>query len=109
MAQNLNNKLVVIDGIEYRLVMVEDTRNKVIVSMETPFGAIQSVHDRFIGDEVFPLREGDYEFEGEKFNVKYVSEDEVAENVGKPLSELTEEDEFQMLLAVLAKELDTEE
>ena len=44
----LNGKVIVIDGVEYRLVSVEkkDNRTKAIISMKTPFGYVQHVIDR---------------------------------------------------------------
>ena len=44
----LNGKVIVIDGVEYRLVSVEkkDNRTKAIISLKTPFGYVQHVIDR---------------------------------------------------------------
>jgi hypothetical protein len=110
MAQNLNNKLVVIDGVEYRLVAVEDKRDKVIVSMITPFGAIQSVHPRYDEDgDAFPLAEGKYEQDGHVFVVEYVAADEVSEHVGKPMEEMTPDDALLMAISLAMSETEDEE
>lgn len=95
----LNGKLIVIDGVEYRLVSVEkkDTRTKAIISMKTPFGYVQHVIDREnLRDGV---EEGETEIDGKHFVVEFCNEDEVEGKVGKPLSEL---DPIEMLMMRLA-------
>ena len=95
----LNGKLIVIDGVEYRLVAVEkkDTRTKAIISMKTPFGYVQHVIDREnLRDGV---EEGETEIDGKHFVVEFCNEDEVEGKVGKPLSEL---DPIEMLMMRLA-------
>lgn len=95
----LNGKLIVIDGVEYRLVSVEkkDNRTKAIISMKTPFGYVQHVIDREnLRDGV---EEGEIEIDGKHFVVEFCNEDEVEGKVGKPLSEL---DPIEMLMMRLA-------
>ena len=96
MKANLNGKTIVIDGVEYRLVAVEneDTRNKVIISMETPFGYLQQVVDRECLRE--GVEEGESEIDGIHFVVEFCNEDEVKGKVGKPLSELNPIDRLMM-------------
>ena len=84
----LNGKVIVIDGVEYRLVSVEkkDNRTKAIISLKTPFGYVQHVIDREnLRDGV---EEGEIEIDGKHFVVEFCNEDEVEGKVGKPLSEL---------------------
>ena len=99
----LNGKTIVIDGVEYRLVAVEneDTRTKAILSMETPFGYVQQVVDR--EDLREGVEEGDIEIDGKHFVVKFCTEDEVKGKVGKPVSELTPIDMLLMDLAAMAE------
>lgn len=95
----LNGKVIVIDGVEYRLVSVEkkDNRTKAIISMKTPFGYVQHVIDREnLRDGV---EEGEIEIDGMHFVVEFCNEDEVDGKVGKPLSEL---DPIEMLMMRLA-------
>ena len=95
----LNGKVIVIDGVEYRLVAVEkkDNRTKAIISMKTPFGYVQHVIDREnLRDGV---EEGEIEIDGMHFVVEFCNEDEVEGKVGKPLSEL---DPIEMLMMRLA-------
>lgn len=95
----LNGKVIVIDGVEYRLVSVEkkDNRTKAIISMKTPFGYVQHVIDREnLRDGV---EEGEIEIDGKHFVVEFCNEDEVEGKVGKPLSEL---DPIEMLMMRLA-------
>lgn len=95
----LNGKVIVIDGVEYRLVSVEkkDNRTKAIISMKTPFGYVQHVIDREnLRDGV---EEGEIEIDGMHFVVEFCNEDEVEGKVGKPLSEL---DPIEMLMMRLA-------
>ena len=92
----LNGKTIVIDGVEYRLVAVEneDTRTKAILSMETPFGYIQKVVDRECLRE--GIEEGDIEIDGNHFVVEFCTEDEVKNKVGKSVSELNPIEMFMM-------------
>ena len=95
----LNGKVIVIDGVEYRLVSVEkkDNRTKAIISLKTPFGYVQHVIDREnLRDGV---EEGEIEIDGKHFVVEFCNEDEVEDKVGKPLSEL---DPIEMLMMRLA-------
>ena len=95
----LNGKVIVIDGVEYRLVSVEkkDNRTKAIISMKTPFGYVQHVIDREnLRDDV---EEGEIEIDGKHFVVEFCNEDELEGKVGKPLSEL---DPIEMLMMRLA-------
>ena len=95
----LNGKVIVIDGVEYRLVSVEkkDNRTKAIISLKTPFGYVQHVIDREnLRDGV---EEGEIEIDGKHFVVEFCNEDEVDGKVGKPLSEL---DPIEMLMMRLA-------
>ena len=95
----LNGKVIVIDGVEYRLVSVQkkDNRTKAIISMKTPFGYVQHVIDREnLRDGV---EEGEIEIDGKHFVVEFCNEDEVEGKVGKPLSEL---DPIEMLMMRLA-------
>ena len=95
----LNGKLIVIDGVEYRLVSVEkkDNRTKAIISLKTPFGYVQHVIDREnLRDGV---EEGEIEIDGKHFVVEFCKEDEVEGKVGKSLSEL---DPIEMLMMGLA-------
>ena len=105
----LNGKVIVIDGVEYRLVAVEneDTRTKAIISMETPFGYIQKVVDR--EDLCEGAEEGDIEIDGKHFVVEFCTEDEVEGKVGKPVSELNPIDRFLMNLAEAMAEAEKEE
>ena len=93
----LNGKLIVIDGVEYRLVSVEkkDNRNKVIISLKTPFGYVhQAVIDREnLRDGV---EEGEIEIDGKHFVVEFCNEDEVESKVGKSFSELNPIDRLMM-------------
>lgn len=103
---NLNGKKIVIDGVEYRLVAVEndDTRTKAILSMETPFGCVQQVVDR--DDLRDGVEEGDIEIDGKHFVVEFCTEDEVEGKVGKPVSELNMIDILMMGLAEAMSEAD---
>ena len=96
MKANLNGKSIVIDGVEYRLVAVEneDTRNKAIISMETPFGYLQKVVDRECLRE--GVEEGESEIDGIHFVVEFCNEDEVKGKVGKSFSELNPIDRLMM-------------
>ena len=92
----LNGKVIVIDGVEYRLVSVEkkDNRTKAIISLKTPFGYVQHVIDREnLRDGV---EEGEIEIDGKQFVVEFCNEDEVNGKVGKPLSELNPIDRLMM-------------
>ena len=97
----LNGKLVTIDGITYRLEMVEDKRDKVIISMETKMGTLQTVCDRYKGDDEFPLNEGEYDIEGDKFNIEYVCSADLKEKLGTPLSELDLEDMLGLMVCMI--------
>ena len=105
----LNGKTIVIDAAEYRLVAVEskDTRNKAIISMETPFGYLQQVVDRECLRE--GVVEGESEINGTHFSVEFCNEDEVKDKVGKPISELNPIDMLMMRLASTMGEDDKEE
>ena len=105
----LNGKTIVIDGVEYRLVAVEneDTRTKAILSMETPLGYIQQVVDR--EDLREGVKEGDIEIDGKHFVVEFCTEDEVEGKVGKPISELSPIELMMMHLAEAMNEADKEE
>ena len=107
----LNGKTIVIDGVEYRLVAVEneDTRTKAILSMETPFGYIQKVVDRECLRE--GIEEGDIEIDGNHFVVEFCTEDEVKDKVGKSVSELNPIEMFMMTmhLAEAMNEADNKE
>ena len=106
----LNGKTIVIDGVEYRLVAVEeneDTRTKAILSMETPFGYVQQVVDR--EDLREGVEEGDIKIDGKHFVVEFCTEDEVKDKVGKPVSELSQIDMLLMLLAEMCKNEKEEE
>jgi hypothetical protein len=107
MAKNdLTGKVITIDGVNYNLVAVEnaDNRNKVIVGMETPIGIVQQVFERYAKDgSPFPLKEGTYEEGGHTFHVEYATEDEVAEKVGKPISDLTDEERMLALLSMMVE------
>lgn len=105
----LNGKTIVIDGVEYRLVAVEneDTRTKAILSMETPFGYVQQVVDR--EDLREGVEEGDIEIDGKHFVVEFCMEDEVEGKVGKPVSELNLIDMLLMGLAEAMAEAEKEE
>ena len=95
----LNGKVIVIDGVEYRLVSVEkkDNRTKAIISLKTPFGYVQHVIDREnLRDGV---EGGEIEIDGNHFVVEFCNEDEVKGKVGKSLSEL---DPIEMLMMRLA-------
>ena len=97
----LNGKLVTIEGITYRLEMVEDKRDKVIISMNTKMGTLQTVCDRYNGDDEFSLNEGEYEVCGEKFNIEYVCSDDLKEKLGTPLSELDVEDMLGLIIGMI--------
>ena len=109
MKANLNGKSIVIDGVEYRLVAVEneDTRTKAIISIKTPFGYVQQVVDR--EDLIDGVEEGDIEINGKHFVVEFCTEDEVEGKVGKPVSELNPIDMFLMSLAEAMAEDEKEE
>lgn len=109
MKANLNGKSIVIDGVEYRLVAVEneDTRNKAIISMETPFGYLQQVVDRECLRE--GVEEGESEIDGIHFAVEFCNEDEVDKKVGKPISELNPIDIMKMVFADTMSEADKED
>ena len=109
---DLTGKVITIDGVDYKLVAVEktdktdktDKRNKVIVGMETPIGIVQQVFNRYAKDgSPFPLKEGKYEEDGHTFHVEYATEDEVVEKVGKPISDLTDEERMLALLGMMAE------
>ena len=105
----LNGKVIVIDGVEYRLVSVEkkDNRTKAIISLKTPFGYVQHVIDREnLRDGV---EEGEIEIDGKHFVVEFCNEDEVKGKVGKSLSELNPIDRLMMLLADSMSKSDKEE
>jgi hypothetical protein len=97
----LNGHLVTIDGITYRMEMVEDKRDKVIISMNTKLGVLQTVCDRYKGDDEFPLREGEYTTDGESFTVEYVCSDGLKGKLGTPLSELDLEDMLGLVLGMV--------
>ena len=103
----LNGKTIVIDGVKYRLVAVEneDTRTKAILSMETPFGYIQQVVDR--ADLREGVKEGDTDIDGKHFVVEFCKEDEVEGKVGKPVSELL--NPIDMLLMRLAEAMNEDD
>ena len=105
----LNGKTIVIDGVEYRLVAVEneDTRTKAIISMETPFGYVQQVVDRDVLRD--GVEEGNIEVDGKHFVIEFCEEDEVEGKVGKPISELNPIDMLMMSLAEIMSEADKEE
>ena len=105
----LNGKTIVIDGVEYRLVAVEneDTRTKAILSIKTPFGYVQQVMDR--EDLIDGLEEGDIEINGKHFVVEFCKEDEVEGKVGKPISELSPIESMMMHLAEAMNEVDNKE
>ena len=105
----LNGKTIVIDGVEYRLVAVEneDTRTKAIISMETPFGYVQQVVDRDVLRD--GVEEGNIEIDGKHFVIEFCTEDEVEGKVGKPISELNPIDMLMMSLAEIMSEADKEE
>jgi len=115
--ETLNGKTIVIDGVEYRLVAVEnedtrnvgneDTRTKAILSMKTPFGYVQQVVDR--EDLREGVEEGDIEIDGKHFVVEFCNEDEVEGKVGKSFSELTPIDMMLMRLAEVMSETEKEE
>ena len=109
MKANLNGKTIVIDGVEYRLVAVEneDTRNKVIISMETPFGYLQQVVDRECLRE--GVEEGEIEIDGKHFIVEFCNEDEVDKKVGKPISELNSIDIMKIVFGDTMSEADKED
>ena len=105
----LNGKVIVIDGVEDRLVSVEkkDTRTKAIISMKTPFGYVQHVIDREnLRDGV---EEGETEIDGKHFVVEFCNEDEVEGKVGKPLSELNPIDRLMMGFDYSMSQSDKEE
>jgi hypothetical protein len=105
----LNGKTIVIDGVEYRLVAVEneDTRTKAIISMETPFGYVQQVVDRDVLRD--GVEEGNIEVDGKHFVIEFCTEDEVEGKVGKPISELSPIDMLMMSLAEIMSEADKKE
>lgn len=105
----LNGKKIVIDGVEYRLVAVEneDTRTKAIISVETPFGYIQKVLDR--ADLRDGVEEGEVDIDGDHFIVEFCNEDEVDGKLGKPLSELSPKDIFNMIFAEAMSNADSKE
>ncbi len=105
----LNGKTIVIDGVEYRLVEVEneDTRTKAIISMETPFGYVQQVVDRDVLRD--GVEEGNIEVDGKHFVIEFCEEDEVEGKVGKPISELNPIDMLMMSLAEIMSEADKKE
>ena len=109
MKANLNGKTIIIDGVEYRLVAVEneDTRNKVIISMETPFGYLQQVVDRECLRE--GVEEGESEIDGKHFIVEFCNEDEVDKKVGKPISELNSIDIMKIVFGDTMSEADKED
>ena len=109
MKANLNGKTIVIDGVEYRLVAVEneDTRNKVIISMETPFGYLQQVVDRECLRE--GVEEGEIEIDGKHFIVEFCNEDEVDKKVGKPISKLNSIDIMKIVFGDTMSEADKED
>ena len=105
----LNGKTIVIDGVEYRLVAVEneDTRTKAIISIKTPFGYVQQVMDR--EDLIDDLEEGDIEVNGKHFVVEFCTEDEVEGKVGKPISELNPIELMMMHLAEAMNDADNKD
>jgi hypothetical protein len=105
----LNGKTIVIDGVEYRLVAVEneDTRTKAIISMETPFGYVQQVVDRGVLRD--GVEEGNIEVDGKHFVIEFCEEDEVEGKVGKPISEMNPIDMLMMSLAEIMSEADKKE
>lgn len=106
----LNGKLIVIDGVEYRLVSVEkkDNRTKAIISLKTPFGYVhQAVIDREnLRDGV---EEGEIEIDGKHFVVEFCKEDEVEGKVGKSLSKLNPIDMLMMGFGYSMSKSDKEE
>ena len=105
----LNGKTIVIDGVEYRLVAVEneDNRTKAILSIKTPFGYVQQVVDR--EDLIDGLEEGDIEINGNHFVVEFCKEDEVEGKVGKPISELSPIELMMMHLAEAMNDADNKD
>ena len=97
----LNGHLVTIDGITYRMEMVEDKRDKVIISMNTKMGTLQTVCDRYKGDDEFPLNEGEYNLDGDSFTIEYVCSDDLKHKLGTPLSELDLEDMLGLMLSMV--------
>ena len=105
----LNGKVIVIDGVEYRLVSVDkkDNRTKAIISLKTPFGYVQHVIDREnLRDGV---EEGEIEIDGKHFVVEFCNEDEVKGKVGKSLSELNPIDRLMMGFDYSMSQSDKEE
>ena len=105
----LNGKVIVIDGVEYRLVSVEkkDNRTKAIISLKTPFGYVQHVIDREnLRDGI---EEGEIEIDGKHFVVEFCNEDEVKGKVGKSLSELNPIDRLMMGFDYSMSQSDKEE
>ena len=104
--KNLNGKVIVIDGVSYKLVAMSESEapNKVIISMLTPFGAIQQVVNRYDKQgNVFPLAEGKYEEDGHEFTIEYATEAEVKQKVGKPMDELSDDERLITMLGMLAE------
>lgn len=96
---NLNGKVIEIEGVKYTLVECEtEKKNKAIISMETPFGVLQTVCDR---SELDADGEGVFDVDGKKVKVEFVSESDLKEKLGKPLSELDVDDIIKMILDIM--------
>ena len=83
------------------------TGNKVIISMETPFGYLQQVVDRECLRE--GVEEGEIEIDGKHFIVEFCNEDEVDKKVGKPISELNSIDIMKIVFGDTMSEADKED
>lgn len=84
MKNAIDNFRIDINGKTYKLVEAEDAKEKkedktiAIVSMETPLGEIcksYPLKDNE-GNDVFGIGEGDYEFEGDTYHVRYCTPQE---------------------------------
>ena len=115
MKENLNGKTITIDGVQYRLVVINekpeqkpseekvDDRNKVIISMDTRIGRIQQVLDR--ADLREGVTEGDIEHDGHTFHIEFCRESELGkklgENLGEVLKNLTPDELLNIALSMM--------
>lgn len=85
METKIENTIITINGKNYKLVEIEektkDNKTTAVVSLITPMGAISKTYPLFSekGEPCFGVAEGEYNHHGDKFVVKYMTDDELAE------------------------------
>lgn len=85
METKIENTIITINGKNYKLVEIEektkDCPTTAVVSLVTPMGKISKTYPLFSknGEPCFGVAEGEYNHHGDKFVVKYMTDDELAE------------------------------